>query len=166
MSETLQMEATATDFDFLLGSWNVANRMLRRRLAGSDDWEEFAATAVVRPILDGLGNEDVFRTEHDGGFVGMSFRFFDPEKRRWSIYWADSRRPGELDPPVVGCFGGDLGVFHGEDVHRGRPVLVRFTWSRVTTESPRWEQAFSDDGGRTWETNWVMDFAPAEGGSV
>jgi hypothetical protein len=166
MSETLQMEATATDFDFLLGSWNVANRMLRRRLAGSDDWEEFAATAVVRPILDGLGNEDVFRTEHDGGFVGMSFRFFDPEKRRWSIYWADSRRPGELDPPVVGCFEGDLGVFHGEDVHRGRPVLVRFTWSRVTTESPRWEQAFSDDGGRTWETNWVMDFAPAEGGSV
>ena len=166
MSETLQMEATATDFDFLLGSWNVANRMLRRRLAGSDDWEEFAATAVVRPILDGLGNEDVFRTEHDGGFVGMSFRFFDPEKRRWSIYWADSRRPGELDPPVVGCFEGDLGVFHGEDVDRGRPVLVRFTWSRVTTESPRWEQAFSDDGGRTWETNWVMDFAPAEGGSV
>jgi hypothetical protein len=166
MSETLQMEATATDFDFLLGSWNVANRMLRRRLAGSDDWEEFAATAVVRPILDGLGNEDVFRTEHDGGFVGMSFRFFDPEKRRWSIYWADSRRPGELDPPVVGCFEGDLGVFHGEDVHRGRPVLVRFTWSRATTESPRWEQAFSDDGGRTWETNWVMDFAPAEGGSV
>src|SRR6478672_6588680 len=144
MSETLQMEATATDFDFLLGSWNVANRMLRRRLAGSDDWEEFAATAVVRPILDGLGNEDVFRTEHDGGFVGMSFRFFDPEKRRWSIYWADSRRPGELDPPVVGCF----------------------TWSRGTTESPRWEQAFSDDGGRTWETNWVMDFAPAEGGSA
>ena len=71
MSETLQMEATATDFDFLLGSWNVANRMLRRRLAGSDDWEEFAATAVVRPILDGLGNEDVFRTEHDGGFVGV-----------------------------------------------------------------------------------------------
>jgi hypothetical protein len=166
MSETLQMEATATDFDFLLGSWNVANRMLRRRLAGSDDWEEFAATAVVRPILDGLGNEDVFRTEHDGGFVGMSFRFFDPEKRRWSIYWADSRRPGELDPPVVGCFEGDLGVFHGEDVHRGRPVLVRFTWSRGTTECPRWEQAFSDDGGRTWETNWVMDFAPAEGGSV
>ena len=136
MSETLQMEATATDFDFLLGSWNVANRMLRRRLAGSDDWEEFAATAVVRPILDGLGNEDVFRTEHDGGFVGMSFRFFDPEKRRWSIYWADSRRPGELDPPVVGCFEGDLGVFHGEDVHRGRPILVRFTWSRVTTETP------------------------------
>ena len=96
--------------------------MLRRRLAGSDDWEEFAATAVVRPILDGLGNEDVFRTDHDGGFVGMSFRFFDPEKRRWSIYWADSRRPGELDPPRRRLLRrARLGVFHGEDVHQRPP---------------------------------------------
>jgi hypothetical protein len=161
MSETLQMEATATDFDFLLGSWNVANRMLRRRLAGSDDWEEFAATAVVRPILDGLGNEDVFRTEHDGGFVGMSFRFFDPEKRRWSIYWADSRRPGLLDPPVIGSFSDDVGIFEGDDTFEGRPIRVRFTWSGVTTPTPRWEQAFSDDGGATWETNWTMDFRRA-----
>jgi hypothetical protein len=163
VSETLQRETTARDFDFLLGSWRVANRRLKRRLAGSDAWEEFAATATVRPILGGFGNEDVFETGHDGGFVGMSFRFFDPEQERWSIYWADSRRPGELDPPVFGRFDGDVGVFHGEDVHRGRPVLVRFTWSGVTTSTPRWEQAFSDDGGRTWETNWVMDFTPALG---
>jgi hypothetical protein len=166
MSETLQREATARDFDFLLGSWQVANRRLRRRLAGSDDWEEFAATSTVRPILGGLGDEDVFETEHDGGFVGMSFRFFDPERQRWSIYWADSRRPGELDPPVFGCIDGDVGIFHGEDVFRGRPVLVRFTWSGVTTRTPRWEQAFSDDGGRTWETNWVMDFTPASGAAA
>ena len=107
MSDTLQAETTARDFDFLLGRWHVANRRLRRRLAGSDDWEEFAATAVAQPILDGFGNQDVFR---------------------------------------------------------GRPILVRFVWSGVTTPAPRWEQAFSDDGGRTWETNWVMDFTPAEGG--
>jgi len=165
MSETLQAEATARDFDFLLGSWNVANRRLKRRLAGADDWEEFAATSVARPILDGSGNEDVFTTDHDGGFVGMSFRFFDSERQRWAIYWADSRRPGELDPPLFGHFDGEVGVFHGEDVFKGRPILVRFVWSGVTTSTPRWEQAFSDDGGRTWETNWVMDFTPAEGGS-
>jgi hypothetical protein len=164
MTETAQLESTARDFDFWHGTWHVSNRRLKRRLAGSDDWEEFDATATARPLLDGWGNEDEFRADHEGGFVGMSFRFFDPEKRRWSIYWADSRRPGELDPPVHGVFSGDVGLFHGEDVHRGRPVLVRFTWSGVTTETPRWEQAFSDDGGRTWETNWVMDFtrtAPA-----
>ena len=161
MSTTLELGASARDFDFLTGRWAVRNRWLRRRLAGSDDWEEFEATAVSRPLPGDLGNEDEFRTDHDGGFVGMSFRFFDPESQRWSIYWADSRRPGELDPPVIGGFDGDVGVFEGEDVHRGRPVLVRFTWSGVTTGAPRWEQAFSDDGGRTWETNWVMDFAPA-----
>jgi hypothetical protein len=164
MSETLQAGTTARDFDFLMGSWHVANRRLRRRLAGSADWEEFAATALAQPILDGFGTQDVFATEHDGGFVGMSFRFFDPERQRWSIYWADSRRPGELDPPLVGHFDGEAGVFHGEDVFKGRPILVRFIWSGVRTSTPRWEQAFSDDGGRTWETNWVMDFTPAEGG--
>jgi hypothetical protein len=158
MGTMLQSAGRATDFDFLAGRWAVRNRMLRRRLAGSDDWEEFEATVVSRSLLDGLGNEAEFRTEHDGGFVGMAFRFLDPESGRWSIYWADSRRPGELDPPVVGTFDGDVGVFAGEDVDRGRPVLVRFTWSGVTTQAPRWEQAFSDDGGRTWETNWVMEF--------
>ena len=161
MTDVLQNEATASDFDFWFGSWDVRNRWLRRRLAGSDDWEEFDATVVARPLLDGVGNEDEFRTDHAGGFIGMSFRFFDPERRRWSIYWADSRRPGELDPPVFGTFTGDVGLFEGEDVHRGRPILVRFTWSGVTTPTPRWEQAFSDDGGRTWETNWVMDFTRA-----
>ncbi len=161
MTDVLQNEATATDFDFWFGSWDVRNRWLRRRLAGSDDWEEFDATVVARPLLDGVGNEDEFRTDHAGGFIGMSFRFFDPERRRWSIYWADSRRPGELDPPVFGTFSGDVGMFEGEDVYRGRPILVRFTWTGVTTPTPRWEQAFSDDGGRTWETNWVMDFTRA-----
>jgi hypothetical protein len=162
MAQAVAKEATARDFDFWMGRWKVHNRRLRRRLAGSDEWEEFEATSVARPVLDGLGNEDEFRTDYRGGFVGMSFRFFDPEKKRWAIYWADSRRSGELDPPVFGSFSGDTGVFEGEDVFEGRPILVRFIWSGVTTPTPRWEQAFSDDGGGTWETNWVMEFTPAE----
>jgi hypothetical protein len=165
MSNTLQSEATARDFDFWMGGWNVRNRRLRHRLAGSDEWEEFDATVSARPLLDGLANEDEFRTDHGGGFVGMSFRFFDPERRRWSIYWADSRRSGVLDPPVFGGFSGDVGVFEGDDTHEGIPVRVRFTWSGVDTPTPRWEQAFSDDGGTTWETNWIMDFTPAGGGT-
>jgi len=153
---------TAQDFDFFIGRWTVHNRRLTERLAGSDEWEEFEATSVAHPILGGLGNEDEFRTRHAGGFIGMSFRFFDPAKRRWSIYWADSRRPGELDPPVFGTFTGDVGLFEGEDVFEGRPILVRFIWSGTRTRTPRWEQAFSTDGGETWETNWIMDFSPAK----
>jgi hypothetical protein len=87
-----------SDFDFLPGEWDVHNRWLRERLAGSDEWEEFEATSTARKTLDGLGNEDLFRTDHAGGFVGMSFR-----------------------------------------------------------------QSFSDDGGETWETNWVMEFTPSGG---
>ena len=81
--------------------------------------------------------------------IGMSFRFFDAESRQWSIYWADSRRCGVLDPPVFGSFEDGIGIFEGEDTFEGRPILVRFTWSRVATPTPRWEQAFSADGGET-----------------
>jgi hypothetical protein len=155
--------SSARDFDFWPGEWHVRNRRLRARLAGSDDWEEFEATSTARLLLDGLGNEDEFRTDHAGGFIGMSFRFFDPESKLWTIYWADSRRPGTLDPPLVGSFSGDVGVFHGDETWEGRPVRIRFVWSGVATPTPRWEQAFSADGGETWETNWVMEFTRAKG---
>jgi hypothetical protein len=156
MNDTTRSKDGARDFDFWMGSWRVHNRRLRERLKGSTEWEEFEATVVARPILGGVANEDEYRTDHAGGFIGMSFRFFDPATRQWSIYWADSRR-GVLDPPVVGGFTGDTGLFEGRDVFEGRPILVRFSWSRVTTKAPHWEQAFSDDGGKTWETNWIMD---------
>lgn len=146
----------ARDFDFWMGRWNIHNRRLRERLKGSTEWDEFAATSVARPLPGGLGNEDEYRTDYAGGFVGMSFRFFDRASKQWAIYWADSRR-GVLDPPVVGSFSGDTAIFEGTDTFEGRPIRVRFTWSRVTTAAPRWEQAFSADGGKTWETNWVMD---------
>jgi len=161
MDNVMQAEPSSRDFDFWVGRWNVHNRRLRRRLAGADEWDEFEATVVARPILGGMGNEDEFRTDYDGGFIGMSFRFFDPAKKRWSIYWADTRRCGELDPPVFGSFSGDTGVFEGMDVFEGRPILVRFTWSGITTPTLRWEQAFSDDGGESWETNWIMELARA-----
>jgi hypothetical protein len=155
------MDDGRDDFDFWMGSWKVRNRCLRERLAASDEWVEFDATVTARPLAGVLGNEDEFRTDHDGGFVGMSFRFFDPETKRWSIYWADSRRPGKLDPPVYGSFEGERGSFQGADTLGGRPILVRFDWSGVTTPTPRWEQSFSVDGGKSWEANWVMDFVRA-----
>ena len=159
MRADVRERATSHEFDFLLGRWTVRNRRLVGRLAGSDEWDEFESRAAARALPGGLGNEDVFCTEYAGGFVGMSFRLFDPETELWSIYWADTRRPGRLDPPVVGSFDGDTGVFEGDDMLGDRPIRVRFTWSGVTTPTPRWEQAFSADGGETWETNWIMDFA-------
>ena len=158
MTAAVRERATSTDFDFWMGRWDVDNRRLAERLAGSNDWDEFESKVAARPLPGGLGNEDVFCTDYAGGFVGMSFRFFDAETGLWSIYWADSRRPGLLDPPVLGSFSDGVGIFEGDDTFEGRPIRVRFTWSAVDTPTPRWEQAFSDDGGETWETNWIMDF--------
>jgi hypothetical protein len=142
------------DFDFWMGTWRIHNRRLRARLAGSTEWDAFEARGQTWPILNGLGNRDEFRTDFWPDFLGMTFRFFDPAARTWSIYWADSRR-GRLEPPVVGSFAGGVGTFYGDDVFEGRPIRVRFIWTRGA--SPRWEQAFSADGGQTWETNWTMD---------
>jgi hypothetical protein len=162
LSETMEVKNGAADFDFLMGSWTVRNRRLLERLKGCTEWVEFPATNVARPLLHGLGNEDELRTEYWPGFIGMSFRFFNPETQQWAIYWADSRR-GVLEPPVFGSFEGDTGTFHGTDTLEGRPVRVRFIWSRIHSGSPRWEQAFSADDERTWETNWVMEMTRTEG---
>jgi len=145
------------DFDFLHGAFKVHNRRLKERLQGSTEWLEFEATNVGRPLLDGLGNEDEYRTDFWPHFVAMAFRFFDPKTKRWAIYWADGNR-GILEPPVYGAFSGGRGVFEGEDLFAGKPIRVRFLWSGVATPTPRWEQAFSADGGATWETNWIMEF--------
>ena len=143
------------DFDFFIGTWTCRHRKLRTRLAGSDDWHEFPGTTVVRKILDGIGNidENEFPTE---GSSGMTLRLFDPARRQWAIYWANSIS-GQLFPPVFGRFENGEGRFYGDDEHEGQPVKVVYLWSRITPSSCRWEQAFSRDG-KAWETNWIMDF--------
>jgi hypothetical protein len=145
------------DFDFLIGRWAVRARRLKERLAGCDEWIEFDAELNAWPLLDGYANGDAFRAQWCDGLVGTTLRLFDPHTGLWSIWWAGKANP-VLDAPVVGRFDGDRGVFEAEDVFDGRPILVRFVWSRVSSPHPRWEQAFSEDGGRSWETNWVMDY--------
>lgn len=159
-------ESTAHDFDFLMGPWHIRNTRLVHRLAGCTDWETFDATGTARPLPGGIGNcDDFIPATWKPGYVGMSLRVFSPASRRWSIYWLDNATggldpaTGLLQPPVVGGFSAGRGVFEGDDMLDGRPVRVRFEWSDMHTGGPRWEQAFSGDGGLTWETNWVMEFA-------
>ena len=155
--------AVMNDFDFWIGHWNVRNERLKERLRGSTEWETFEATAEARFLPGGIGNIDDFVVT-DGwrpGFVGMTVRLFDRAAKRWNIYWADNVR-GVFDPPVVGRFTDDVGVFEGDDQHEGTPVRVRFIWTHETPSTARWEQAFSADGGATWETNWIMNMTRME----
>jgi hypothetical protein len=153
-----QQDAGARDFDFLFGSWHVANERLISRLTNSDQWERFDAAVDCEPLLGGLGNIDRFRAHWRAmDFEGSALRLFNPATGQWSIYWADNVIC-RLLPPVVGSFVDGAGEFFGDDEHEGRPVFVRYRWSAITSESARWEQAFSEDRGETWETNWRMIF--------
>jgi hypothetical protein len=145
------------DFDFLYGRWRVVNRRLVTRLQGSEAWEEFEARQWCAPLMGGIANTDEMSSP-SRGVIGMSFRFFNRQTRMWSISWA-APSDGILQPPVIGRFDDGRGIFLGADVFAGQPIMVRFTWSRTATPTPRWEQEFSADAGDTWEKNWVMDFA-------
>jgi hypothetical protein len=155
----------ATDFDFVFGRWVVHNRKLRdNRDPTCDDWVEFDATSEVWPLLrTGFHVDRMEATDPPDGdpFEGATFRLYDPEAKTWRIWWSSTRAPGQLDEPVVGSFDGDIGTFECDDVIGGRQVRVRFTWHRGDSEAPRWEQAFSFDGGDTYRVNWVMEFSPA-----
>lgn len=142
------------DFNFITGRWLVSNQRLRKRLQGCTEWESFEAVQDGALLLGGLGNMDDLTIEGQGT-VGMALRFFNPQTRLWSIYWVSSS-DGVLGPPLFGAFANGVGRFEGADTHEGRPVRVRFLWSDITPSRARWEQAFSEDGGRHWETNWVM----------
>lgn len=146
------------DFDFYLGSWRVHHRRLKERLAGNAEWEEFEGTSTAWPILGGAGNIDDNVLELPAGtYRAISLRSYDPSSGHWSIWWLDGRNPGRLDPPVVGGFADGVGTFICDDTFNGRPILVRFIWSGITETTCRWEQAFSPDGGETWEVNWIME---------
>lgn len=152
------------DFDFWMGSWRIDNERLVERLKGSTTWERFEARGTAQPLPGGIGNFDDFvPIDWRPGYVGMSLRVFNPTTDLWSIYWLDNQTGGldvvgHLLPPVVGRFTDGIGVFQGDDTFEGRPIRVRFVWSEITATGARWEQAFSPDGGVTWETNWVMRF--------
>jgi hypothetical protein len=147
--------SSAHDFDFLVGSWEVSNRRLKVRNIGSTDWDEFPGHQVMKTVLGGIGNVDEIEFPSKG-WSGLSLRFFSPETRQWSIYWVNSR-DGIMQAPVVGAFNNGVGEFFGEDVDDGKPVRVRYIWSHITANAARWEQAFSLDGDKTWETNWIME---------
>ncbi|MGN6818884.1 MAG: DUF1579 domain-containing protein [Sphingomonas sp.] len=152
------LPAGAGDFDFIHGSWRVHHRRLRERLVGCTDWVEFGGTMHADPILGGLGNFDRNVIDQpEGRYEACTLRLFRPDTGQWSLHWIDGRDPG-IDPPLFGRFENGIGVFHGDDNFRGQPIRLRFHWQQPTPSTARWDQAFSADGGATWETNWIMEF--------
>lgn len=145
------------DFDFEVGVWNTRVKRLAKPLSGSDVWLEYRGTTSVRALLDGRANLAELSVEGTTGKIeGVSLRLYDPASRQWSLNFANIRS-GVLTRPAIGGFKDGRGEFYSEETVDGRAILVRFVISGISADAAHFEQAFSVDGGKTWELNWIAD---------
>jgi hypothetical protein len=143
------------DFDFEMGTWKTHLRRLLHPLTGSKTWVEYDGTSVVRKIWNGRANLVELQADGSAGhFEGLNLRLYDPQSRQWSLNFANSKS-GAIGQPTIGGFRTGRGEFFDQETLNGRAILVRFVISDITPNSCRFEQAFSADGGRTWEVNWI-----------
>jgi len=147
------------DFDPLLGSWKFHLKRRLHPLTGSNTWVDFDGTGVCRTIYDGSQIDQVLLNGSDGQIEGLTLRTYNPTSHQWRLYWAN-KKIGVLDPPQVGEFKNGVGEFFAQDTQYTadhKAILVRFRWTNLNTSTPHFEQSFSDDGGKTWEVNWITD---------
>lgn len=145
------------DFDFEAGAWKIHLKRLLNPLTGSTTWVEFDGTTVTRPVWNGRAWLEQFETDGSSGHIeGLTLRLYNPQSDQWSLYWANSK-DGALSLPTVGEFRNGRGEFFDQEAFNGRQILVRYVWSDITPNSAHFEQSFSEDGGKTWEVNWITD---------
>ncbi len=143
------------DFDFEIGTWKTHVSRRLHPLTGSTTWTELDGITVVRKAWNGAANLlELVADGPSGHFEGLNLRLYNPHSRQWSLNFVN-RADGTLGPPTVGEFKNGRGEFYDQETLNGRAILVRFVIFDITPRSCRFEQAFSDDGGKTWEVNWV-----------
>ena len=154
------------DFDFEIGTWKTHLSRRLHPLTGSTTWVEYTGTSVVRRVWNGRANLVELEVDGPAGDIeGLSLRLYNPQSRQWSLNFASSRG-GTMTEPVFGEFKNGRGEFFGRDSLDGRAILVRFIISDITPTSCHFEQAFSDDGGKTWEANWIATDTRVKDSSV
>jgi hypothetical protein len=149
------------DFDFVIGDWKAHVRRLPDRLVGSTKWIEYDGISNHHKLLDSNANFEEFEVRNAAGdhLKAQTLRLYNPETHQWSIYLVDVNR-GTLDgPPQVGQFANGKGEFYAQDLWKGRAVLIRYQWMSLSPTAARMEQAFSADGGKTWEVNWICELS-------
>lgn len=143
------------DFDFEIGTWRTQLKRLADPLSGSKTWVEYEGTTVVSKVMDGRANLVELDVQGPAGRIeGLSLRLYDPKARQWSLNFSNIRS-GTLSPPSIGSFSDGRGEFYSKETLDGREILVRFVISDITADSCHFEQAYSADGGKTWEVNWI-----------
>lgn len=154
-AQTAETRDGQHDFDFHVGTWRTRLSRLLEPLTGSNGWAEYEGTTIVRKVWNGRANLVELEAEGPTGrFQGLSLRLYDPGARQWTLNFANARN-GRLTPPAIGEFRNGRGEFYSQEEYGGRAILVRFVIQPITPDSIRFEQSYSDDGGRTWEVNWI-----------
>lgn len=147
------------DFDFEFGAWKIQLKRLVKPLTGSTNWLEYSGTSVVRKVWDGKANLGELEVSGATGRIqGLSLRTYNPQSNQWHIGWVNSA-DGTMGPAMIGGFKNGRGEFFNQESFNGRAIFVRFIFSDITANTFHFEQAFSDDGGKTWEANWIANFA-------
>ena len=146
------------DWDFLLGTWRTHYMRLSKILQHDHTWFPCSGTSTITPFWKGEGNiEDGDLSCPHQYIRGLTVRLYNPVTHQWALWWA-TRRAGITEPPQVGHFDANgVGLFYSDDTYRGTPVIVRYKWTHFHGK-PRFEQAFSTDHGKTWETNWTTNY--------
>src|SRR5262249_24462604 len=137
------------DFDFEFGNWRTHLKRLVHPLTGSSTWVQYNGITVVRKLWNGRANlVELVADGPAGHFEGMSLRLYNPQAHQWSLNFS-AIGSGSLSQPTIGEFNGGRGEFYDQETLNGRAILVRFVISDITPDSCHFEQAFSDDGGKT-----------------
>jgi hypothetical protein len=143
------------DFDFEIGSWRTHLKRLQQPLTGSTTWVEYEGTTVVRKVWNGRANLVELDVKGPAGHIeGLSLRLYNPESRQWSLNFSNSAS-GTLATPTIGEFRNGRGEFYDQETLNGRAIFVRFVISCSDANTCHFEQAFSADGGKSWEVNWI-----------
>jgi hypothetical protein len=147
------------DFDWQVGAWKTQIRGLKRPLTGSTTWREMSGTKIVRKVWNGRAQlEEIEADGPNGHFEDLMLVLYNPGARQFSLRFA-SGSSGVLSVPMVGAFKEGRGEFYDQESLGDRAILVRVIWSDITPETHHFEQAFSDDGGKTWETNFTASLS-------
>jgi len=142
------------DFDFHLGSWKSEISHLKGALTGSTTWEKCEGSLVARKVWDGRAQIEELEADCPGFHIEDLLLFlYNPTTHQWSLN-AAAAGDGVVAKPMFGEFTDGRGEFYDQESRNGRMILVRQVWSDITPTSHHFEQAFSDDGGKTWETNF------------
>ena len=143
------------DFDWDVGTWKTHQKRLLHPLTGSTTWVEYTGTDVVQRIWDGA-NVGLIEADGSAGHLEIfTMRLYNPETHEWSIHFTNSAS-GTMSLPAVGVFKDGRGEFFDQEAYNGRTILLRFSISDITPTSVRFAQAFSADGGKTWEENFIV----------